>query len=522
MEGCRTSTTLAALAQTQIALDEVDAAVAAAREALDLSLQRRHGDTDPSDAASARIAAEVLLRCGHAEYAYDALRGARLSDALSVTFALLASSMGEIAEAEDALVGRSGPLVASFRGYLHAQSGNWQSAVGDLRHAVNEAPEDVDSLFNLSISLWHLGAKKKATRAALRATRTAPGRKDISLHYLELLLAQGDIARATAEMASLDASGVVEDGSLLEMRARIALAAGEKARAVSLLEQAATAARREGDEALEGTVQANLSVLKYEMGRISRGVALDRLSGLLSKITDNDAIVLSYAQVAQLRSEAPKLRQAVSRLGDNTTPPRRAYFKHRIAVLEGENDAAGYAAEEWFELEPENVMSAAAAVVSIGIGQERWDDAVKVAEYALSHFPHDSLLLNNSAYVLAMSGRAEEAIRLLEPAVEGNHVLSATLGLAYLAHGDLHRGMRLYREAADKAEKVDPASRSLMTAYQALIVRELGIDKTHPAEIVSALALVPVDLPEDWNERSDFLRIYNVCRKHNYKWPLSL
>lgn len=52
-----------------------------------------------------------------------------------------------------------------------------------------------------------------------------------------------------------------------------------------------------------------------------------------------------------------------------------------------------------------------------------------------------------------MSGRAKEAIRILEPTAEADFVLSATLGLAYLADGDIDRGMRLYRDAADMAEK---------------------------------------------------------------------
>jgi predicted Zn-dependent protease len=191
-------------------------------------------------------------------------------------------------------------------------------------------------------------------------------------------------------------------------------------------------------------------------------------------------------------------------------------------VLEGDTDAAGSAAEEWFELEPNNPKAAVAAVVAVGIGQGRLGEAVTVAEYALANFPHDPELVNNSAYVLAMSGRAEEAIQLLEPIAGQDFVLNATLGLAYLAHGDLDRGMRLYREAADMAEKIDPAWRSLMTAYQALIVRQLGIYKTSPADVVAALALVPFQLPDDWQERPEFLRIHNICVKYGYDWPLTL
>ena len=99
---------------------------------------------------------------------------------------------------------------------------------------------------------------------------------------------------------------------------------------------------------------------------------------------------------------------------------------------------------------------------------------------------------------------------------------NATPGMAYLAHGDIDRGMQLYRSAADRAEQVEPAMRSLMTTYQALIVRQLGLDKTLPPKMIATLSLVPFDLPDDWRDRPDFLRLHAICIKNGYDWPLSL
>lgn len=121
-----------------------------------------------------------------------------------------------------------------------------------------------------------------------------------------------------------------------------------------------------------------------------------------------------------------------------------------------------------------------------------------------------------------MGGHPKEAIQLLEPVADGDFVLSATLGLAYLADGDINKGMRLYREAADLAEAVEPTWRSLMTVYQALIVRQLGLDKSVPGEVMDALALAPVPLPEDWRDRPEFLRVHYICEKNGYDWPLIL
>lgn len=526
----RTSTTLAALAQTHATLGETEAAVAAAREAIELSLHLSNDGSALVDPSSARISAEVLHRCGDTRYVYEALGRAPMTESLSVTFAAIAAALGELEAAKNALAQYDSPMVASFLGYLHARSEDFQQAVHYLRQAVNEEPSDADSLLNLSISLWNLGLVQKATRAALRATRTAPDRKDIAVHYLQLLLASKDVDGLTREIASLRARKVVPDAKLLEIQARTRILKGEKAKAVTLLARAAEEAKREGDQLTEGKTRGNLVMLRYGLRRLDRDQASEQLIRLMSEFPDNEAVAVNFAAIARTRREATALRNALTRLENNTTAAslsrpsliRRAYFRHQLAVLEGDNDAAGAAAGEWFDLEPNNPMAAAAAIVAIGLGQERWGEAVVVAEHALQHLPRHPAVVNNSAYVLAMSGRAEEAIRLLEPIAEDDFVLNATLGMAYLAHGDIDRGMQLYRTAADRAEQVEPTMRSLMTTYQALIVRQLGLDKTLPPKMIAALSLVPLDLPDDWRDRPDFLRLHAICIKNGYDWPLSL
>ena len=160
---------------------------------------------------------------------------------------------------------------------------------------------------------------------------------------------------------------------------------------------------------------------------LSHEQASQRLTALMGEFSGNDAIAVNFAEIARSKSEAASLREALERLGEVTTPIRRAYLKHQLAVLEGDTDAAGSAATEWFELERDNPMAATAAVIAVGIGQGRWNEAVAVADYALSKFPHDRVLVNNYAYVLAMNGRAEEVISLLEPIAGDDFVLNLDL-----------------------------------------------------------------------------------------------
>ncbi len=515
----RSSTTLAALAQTHAMLGESEPAIAAANEAIDLSVGVSEGVSIWLDISSARIAAEVLLRFDEAKSAYNALSRAPMTESLCLTFTSAATAIGECEEAENALKPYDSAMVAASRGYLRACWGDYQGAVTYLRRALREDPNDVDSLLNLAISLWNIGATQKATDAALRATRSAPGRKDSSLLYLEMLLAQKDIGRLTHEIALLRERMVVADAKFLEIQARTLIIKDDVSRAIPVLRKAVEEAKREGDQATEGRVLANLVRFNRALGRINREQASQQLRELLSKFPDNDVVAVNYAELAWKRDEAALLRKVLPQLESNTTEIRLAYLRHQIASLEGDNAEAAAAAAEWFRLEPNNVMAAIAAVVSIGIGQGRWAEAIVVAEHALQQFPDDLSLVNNSAYVLAMGGRAKEAISLLEPVAGDNFVLNATLGLAYLAHGDVGTGMQLYRNAAVLAEKVNPVGRSLLGVYQALIVRQLGLVKDRPPLMIEAMSPAPVELPEDWRERPDFLRLEATCIHNGYDWP---
>lgn len=519
VETTRTSTTLVALAQCQVALGRHDAAIAAAREALTLSLAPA-ADGAPSDPASVRIAAETLAQCNDIAFAYNALNNAEHAHSLELTLAVLAAALGKTDEARQAIAAHDDSLAASFRGYLDAVEGRFPQAIHHLRVALSERPDDADSLLNLSISLWNLGSVRKATKTALRATRTAPGRYDISLHYMELLLAQRDFAQLSGEIAHLGAQGVVPGAKFLSLQARMCAELGDESKSAAFFQKAAAAARNEGDLTEEGASLANLTSMRYRLGRLSREQTIAALAKLLTQYPGNDAIAINYAQLSRMASEAAPLRLAMS--GLVTTPVRETFLRHHIAFLSGDNDAAGATAQEWFGLEPHNPAAAAAAIIGLGIGQERWEEAAKIAEYVITEFPGNSVILNNAAYVFAMSGRAPEAIRLLEPIANEGFVVQATLGLACLANGDLERGMGLYRDAADKAEREGDEWRSLMTTYQALIVRQLGLDKNTPSLLMKAHALAPVPLPGDWKDRPDFLRLYNVCLRHGYEWPLAL
>lgn len=519
-EGNRTSTNLAAVIQAlpddnDTGLDRV----ALAREALDLALAPDESGA-VLDQSSARISAEVLARSGQGEYAYDVLAKVTDNETLRMTFAAVAVALGRYQEATEALDGIDTAFADAHRGYIAAVQEKWPAAVRFLRAALQSEPADVDSLFNLSISLWNLGSIKKAIHTALQATLVSPGRRDVSFNYLEMLLALGDLDRFDNEIKKLRVSGIDSDAGLTLIEARGAARRGNRARAITLANQARSLATHEGDVGTQVLVDANLPIFKWEAGRITREQATSALRTLIGQHHGEEDVVINFARLASRRSDAQLLRDARKGMA-RMANVYRAYLDHQIAALEGNSHVASAAASEWLRLEPKNPGAAAAAVVSLGIGEERWPEGAVVAEEALRRFPDDKSVVNNAAYVLAMVGNSAAAIAAIEHVGSDDFVLKATLGLANLAAGNVTDGMRLYREAAIQAERQDPALRSLMTAYQALVMRQLNLADRVPTSELEAIALAPVALPDDWDNRPDFIRIKNLADRHGYPWPLT-
>jgi hypothetical protein len=153
---------------------------------------------------------------------------------------------------------------------------------------------------------------------------------------------------------------------------------------------------------------------------------------------------------------------------------------------------------------------------------ERWQEAAEIATKSLARPGTDPSQLNNAAYVFAMAGMQKRAVDLLETVSGDDFVLKATLGLAYLASDQIDEGMKMYRQAADAADARGDGIRSLMTAYQALVARQLGLLESTDTTMISAISLPPVALPDDWEDRPEFLRLHSVALKNGYDWPLSI
>lgn len=519
-ESHRTSTTLAALAHGLEAVGEHSQAIAVANEALE-SCTRETVD-QLRDPVSARLALEVLIRLERLD---DALRHARRLPLGAHSYLMLGATLASVGRFDEAraFIIRSDsidrdPVLA----FLLLNEGKDQAAIPLLRATLRRNPDDADSLHNLSIALWRIGSSRKAIAAALRATRSAPSREDISIHYLDLLLADGDLSGADREIGSLRRKGIVPSAPLLVREARVRLAQNDFRKAERLLEKAGEVADTDGDAGTVAEVRSNLVRLRALHNKISRDDAFDLLVKMVDEFPGSDAVVANLAQVTYRKKHAERLRRALDSVRHETFSARREFIEYQIATLEGDNTGAAEHALAWVMLEPLNPHAVSAALVALGIGEERWQEAAEIASRLVERGARDTIELNNAAYVLAMAGRPDEAIEILKADADDDFVLRATLGLAYLAAHQIDQGMKLYRQAALEAEKQDSDVCSLMTAYQALVVRQLGLVDSEDAGMVSALSLPAIPLPDDWEDRPEFLRLHRVAERSNIEWPLTI
>lgn len=516
----RSATTLSALAQSFEATTDTQMAVDTAVDAM--SMLRVSETEQLDDPLAARVAVEVMLRAGEFERVLDYSRTLPLSATTKVMIASALAASGRVGEAHELLDPIPSPGSDAVLGYVLLVEGRYREAVRKLRRAVHMAPDDANSAHNLSIAFFKLGSRRKALLSAMQARSSAPGREDISLHYFEMLLSEGEHDRVDGEIAKLISSGVVASSRLYITQARARLGSAGFSRAESLLERARNRAKDEGDLSTLVEVQSNLVRLRAANGKLERKLAVEELVDLNAAHPQNLATVINLAQATFLKSHAFFLRRAIDVFNQPISESRRAFIEYQLATLEGDVDSAAEKALEWLRLEPRSAEASSAALIALGIGCERWDEAAALAHDLLRFGARDASEVNNLAYVLSMSGAPDRAIEILEPIVGSDFVLKATLGLSFLASGNLAEGMKLYREAARQAEKQRGDSYCLMAFYQALVVRQLGILDRADASVVAALALSPVEMPSDWEDRPEFLRLHAVSTRNGFPWPLEL
>lgn len=518
---------LVRLAQAEHLAGDLAAAADMAAEALARVARNALRDgRDSLDIASAISAGRLLVALGHIDDADAAVAKLPHLDALRVLRASIAIDRGELESALQVLRLDDSPAAASLRGFVLLRTAQYHAAIRELRKAWNSGVRVADDALNMALAFWSVNATRKAVSFARQASRLAPGRKDISFTLLEFLLASDQAAEARAEIDSIKQRGYTEPEEFIFLQAQVALKLQEHRRGLTLMKRAASAAKASGNNMLAAEIEGNLAYLELAPHPAKHGIARERIGALIAQRPTSVVLVELFALLADRVHHRDELTQYITNLTPGCDERRLYFLRARAAVLTGDFDEAVNYAGLWVEKEPYDVTAVALYVMWLGqIGLD-WPKAACEAERALTRFGGDRMIVNNAAYALALAGRMGRAMSVIGRVADRNdYYLVATRGLVELSCGRVEEGLRSYRDAATLADRDSDgdAARALMTLHQALAVHQLGLMRDEKVlRHLSAGALPTVPLPDDWQDRPDFVLLHEAARRRGWLWPLAI
>ncbi len=490
----------------------VDEARQASERALELV-----GAEGPIPAAYAAITI-LIASGGHEDATRHLLRLPRTAT-LAVVLAGLQMDAGQTEEALATLAGVATATAATLRGYIYLKAYKPERAIAELRQAMRTSAPDADSLIYLSQAYLGIGSPIKALRYARQAALVAPGRRDVTYYLLQSLLDRGLFDSAENEVKKVIALGVVEPPDFLVLRAKIAQGQGNVSRALTMLKRARAASTDDGQRA---EMDANIARLRQWCGEITAEEMLKALRAACKRAPTNLLVAIMLTESLPNCSDVPELEQVLERLRQAGHPENALLpIRTALAYLRTDFEDALSLAKAWSENDSESVMAASMAAMLTGQISEDWETAAALAMKCLDDLPNSEVLGNECAYILALGGKPNEALSLLDSVNCQLFVPAATRGLALLAAGSLDDGLRQYREAASLADAQDPEGRGrvLMTIHQATAIRRLGLEDS-AVELLRAAALPVVDLPQGWQDSPAFRLLESVAQRHEWPWPV--
>ncbi|SNT60365.1 Coatomer epsilon subunit [Asanoa hainanensis] len=506
--------------------DEADIAVESALKVLRLGQSRIQGSTASSlDIPSAYHALQVLIRMGKADAAEEHFQSWDVSPVLAVAWASVLVKQSRLDEALQllAIVDQSQPGVNGLQGYVFVLQKKYDKALRQLRAANRIDPNDVDAALNMAVAMFHSGSPQKAVNWARYAARLSPGSHGATMALVHYLIETKSFGAAEAQVRHLkEHYGLVDTPHFVYLQVRLAAARSDRPRVSTLLRRARGLALASGNDLSVMEIDGHIAVYDYLQKRITRVEAQGRLRRLMKKAPTSLVLLNLLTDIVTRNSEAAEIRRRFDGIDKTEDDDVAKAISTRLAYLEGRFDDAVNTAAEWISLDPAADFPLVFWTLTHGALTEDWNTSAEAALTRLRRQKESTDdLLNSAAYALSLAGRGSEAVTVLNGVSDWDFRLKATSGLAYLAAGNVRRGLQLYRDAADLADQEDPELhlRCLMTLHQAMAIRRLGLlDGPHASEVLAG-ALPEVELPTIWTDTPELRFLAEVARRRGWEWP---
>lgn len=468
------------------------------------------------DPAAPHILMQAALDSNLRAQLLDHLSRLPKTPSIALARANLLLDQGRADEAASALDGIDAHSALVLRGFALIRSGDASQAISVLRRALRQYPTDGDAAAVLSCAFEQTGAHARALQYALRALRTAPGRHDISIRALNMLVDSGRIDEAQSEVEKIKALHYVDTVGFLVAQARILLAQGARVRALSLVRRAQALAARDGDVTAAAELRAQIALL--DLPNADRRDKSAIVLKALKDAPESAVLVNLLADSMGRTNQAGVLCEAIETAAKSAEPSELLSARVVLAHLDLDFESAMELCFEWEASEPSNPAPPAIGLMLLGLLTDDWARAARIGRAAIIRAPRPQMLYNNAAYALALSGDPDGALDVLRKCDESYQVV-ATRGLAMIAKGEVLEGLRLYRRAADLSDAdADRDGRVLMTIHQEMALRRLGI-KSDESIAVQASSLPEPSLPGYWKTVPEFVLLNRVARRMGWPWP---
>lgn len=359
--------------------------------------------------------------------------------------------------------GRRDEAVASVQGAIKADPrlpaahylmallslpGDPQAAIKSLTEVVNLEPRAVPALVQLAQLQLAQGDAKTAVQYASEAAKYDPASPGVHELFARALLANREVGRAEAEVATLMRdSPAIASGPLLA--GVIAAAKGDRAGAGRLFEQALKADPT-SIEALTGLVQLNVADRKFAQAR-------SLIQARLAKPPSDSRVQLLAAGLARAEGDAATEEKSLRAALESDPANLDAYiglgrlFASQSRMAEAQKEFEAVAARQ-----PRAIGAMTMAAMAAQV-QGRLDEAQKKYEQILVADPRAPIAANNLAVLYSeRGGNLDIALQLAQTAKSGlpdRPEISDTLGWLYYRKNQPAMAVGPLQQAVEKDPK---------------------------------------------------------------------
>lgn len=500
-------TALARLAQAEQAAGNLQEAVAAARATLAQA-------TEHPDLSAELGAITVLVASGSTAEAEQELARFAPEGPLAVVYAELAAERNGFEEALDRLEGENSAEAWTLRGWVKLKQGDYRGAIHSFRRAMRESGPTPAVLTNIGLAHAALGERKRAIVETRQALALVPSRMNrVAFNLASYYMAGGDYQEALAVIRSRqDASP--RDIEPLFAEARVHLAVGEFERARRPLRRARTSLWAYLGDRERAELNANLIFVDWHLDGISTRQAAGKVVRELQRIDYSSlpiaemltVLLPNFSDLDLFRKVLARVRQAHPRESLRGLEVHRAVLERRF------HDATELAVQWANECIFDSVPAVIASYLLCDVAGD-FPRAVEIGQAALRRTPANSLLSNNVAYALALSGRPTEAKRWMPPQDTPHHI--ATRALVALRAGRRDEARAGYEASFTEAKDSNASGLpALVLLHAHMAFADFAPEVEPPASVKEG-----TELPEGWDDDPRFAITLMMLEKRDIPLP---